>query len=106
MRPSSPAPGPSQAGCRVMDSGSRIPTPSRRSATPLPKHGPDRSLYQMLLGADWNLLPQAVRSMHLRGDVLEATGTVRVARGKHPAARLLANAIGMPRESDACQTRL
>ena len=66
----------------------------------------EASLYRRLLGTEWDLLPLAIRCMHLSEDTLEAQGTVCIHHGKSLAARLISRMFGMPPASEACPTTL
>lgn len=61
---------------------------------------PQQSLYRRLLGARFEQLPPTVRRLHQPGTRFEAAGECRVQRGDNSAARMLADAMGMPPPSE------
>jgi hypothetical protein len=58
--------------------------------------GTTGSLYERLLGAAWNELPEEIRNMHAWQGHAEARGTAAVERGAGVLARLAAKLIGFP----------
>lgn len=75
---------------RTISTGFRQSLP-KASATPL---------YQRLLGAAWEQLPEQIRAMHDVRDTMTAEGTAQVERGTHPLARLVASLIGFPEAAE------
>ena len=62
----------------------------------VPKGGPQKPLFQRILGSAWDELPQPVRDMHYVNGELTAVGTAEVTRGGNPVARIVAGAFGFP----------
>ncbi|MER9250675.1 DUF4166 domain-containing protein [Mesorhizobium sp. M0598] len=58
----------------------------------------DKPLYAELLGAAWQGLPEAIRSMHDR--TITAAGRARVERGRNVLGRLMAWTVGFPGASE------
>jgi hypothetical protein len=64
------------------------------------------SLYQRLLGPDFDLLPNALRHFHGTTGGTVARGRLRVQAGAWPGARLLSRALGLPAEGEGVPTTL
>lgn len=56
----------------------------------------EATLYQRILGDDWEALPRALRDMHGNRATLEAEGTAHVTRGTSLGARLAAAMFSFP----------
>lgn len=64
------------------------------------------ALYPRLIGTFWQELDEAVRRVHLNGESVRATGSLRVRHGKGWLARLLLWLFRMPPAAEAVETRL
>jgi hypothetical protein len=60
----------------------------------------DNTVYQTVLGNEWNNLPPEIRAMHNLRDRLSATGKGTVKRGWNPLAHLICGILGMPKSSE------
>jgi hypothetical protein len=67
---------------------------------------PLASLYERLMGDDWVQLAAPVRLLHQAHDSLQARGHLRVDRGQHLLARLLARILRLPSQSAHVDTTL
>lgn len=56
----------------------------------------DHTLYEMILGENWVLLPPQLRAMHDVSSTLTAMGSADVERGGNVVARMLATVGGLP----------
>jgi len=65
-----------------------------------------QSLYQQLLGADFDRMPDALRELHRLSSSSEFAGDAEVIAGDHWLARLLALCTGLPTRSRRCRVRV
>lgn len=63
-------------------------------------------LYVRVMGDAWARIAAPVRLAHANYPVTRAHGHLRVEHGRHFAARLLVQLLGLPRQSAAADTRL
>lgn len=63
-------------------------------------------LYVQVMRDAWTALAEPVRSMHAPCSIVRAYGQLRIDRGRHPVARLVATMLRLPRSSAAAETRL
>ena len=63
-------------------------------------------LYGRILGSAWSQIAEPLRSMHGTDSVVRAHGRLRVERGVHPFARVLAWMLRLPESTAGADTRL